>query len=152
IPTHNRRGSLDRLLTALERQTVPPDQFEVIVVADGCVDDTAAFVRSRGTPYPLRLLELAGLGAASARNRGAAGAQGAVLVFLDDDIEPEPDLLEAYLEEHRSEPGRLLIGCSQPVVVVRTFYEKELRRWWQDHILAMQHVSHRFGYRDMHAG
>jgi GT2 family glycosyltransferase len=152
IPTHNRRDSLDLLLTALERQTVAADLFETIVVADGCVDDTIAFVRSRTTPYRLRLVELPGLGAASARNRGAAAAQGAVLVFVDDDIEPVPELVEAYLDEHRSEPGRLLIGCSLPVVEVKTFYEKELRRWWQDHILAMQHVSHRFGYRDMHAG
>ena len=45
IPTHNRRDSVLRALTAVAQQTYPQDQIEAIVVADGCVDDTVPFLR-----------------------------------------------------------------------------------------------------------
>jgi GT2 family glycosyltransferase len=152
IPTHDRCESLRRLLDALAVQTVPARSIEVVVVADGCSDGTAELVRTGDAPYDLRLIELPASGAATARNRGAAAARAGILVFLDDDIEPLPGLLEAFLAEHAREPGRMVIGCSLPVVEVRSFHDAELRRWWMDHILSMQHVGHRFGYRDMHSG
>ena len=40
IPTHNRSASLRRTLDALRRQTYSLEQVEVVVVADGCIDDT----------------------------------------------------------------------------------------------------------------
>ena len=152
IPTHNRRESLGRTLTALSGQTVPVSDFEVVVVADGCHDGTTTFVRELSLGFELQVFELPGLGAAAARNRGAAATRGEILVFLDDDIEPFPSLLASYLDEHARAPGRLLIGRTQPVLEPKTFYEAELRRWWFDHILTMRRRSHRFGYRDLHAG
>src|SRR5437867_6163487 len=40
IPSHNRRASLERAVAALAAQSYPPDQIEVLVVADGCGDGT----------------------------------------------------------------------------------------------------------------
>jgi cellulose synthase/poly-beta-1,6-N-acetylglucosamine synthase-like glycosyltransferase len=49
--------------------------------------------------YPgIGLLTQANAGPASARNRGAAAAHGAILVFTDDDCVPMPDWLGAMLE------------------------------------------------------
>ena len=42
IPTYRRRDALPRTLEALERQTIGPDAFEVIVVDDPLEDDSAA--------------------------------------------------------------------------------------------------------------
>ena len=40
IPTHNRKAILERCLQALAVQTLPPAEFEVIVVDDGSSDGT----------------------------------------------------------------------------------------------------------------
>src|SRR4029079_8351636 len=45
IPTYNRSGQLRRTLTTLTQQSIPPDEFEVIVAYDGSSDDTAAVVK-----------------------------------------------------------------------------------------------------------
>jgi|SRR5579884_234436 len=152
IPTHNREQSLRRLLDALAAQTAPADAFEVVVVADGCVDGTAAMVEGYECPYELTLVQTPGGSAAAARNRGGRWARAPLLAFLDDDIEPAPTLVEAFLAEHEREPGRLLLGRSEPAIEPLSFFEVELRRWWRNHITAMARPDHRFDYRDMHAG
>src|SRR5689334_25132161 len=85
IPTHNRRRQILRLLGALAGQCVNADSFEVIVVIDGSTDGTADALRAARWPYTVRLIEVPQGGPTAARNRGAAAALGATLVFLDDD-------------------------------------------------------------------
>jgi GT2 family glycosyltransferase len=97
IPTHNRRGLLERKLKALEGEMVP---FEVIVVADGCTDDTLEFLETYRPPYRLRHLTAPDTFAAFARNRGAEVAAGRVLLFTDDDVISRPGWLEANLRAH----------------------------------------------------
>ncbi len=46
ITTYNRRHSLERCLEALANQSFPPSEYEIIVVADGCTDDTEDLLRS----------------------------------------------------------------------------------------------------------
>ena len=56
---------------------------ELIVVADGCTDGTAALARARGGPM-LRVIELPeNEGKASALSRGSEAAKGEILVFAD---------------------------------------------------------------------
>lgn len=45
-----------------------------------------------------------------AMNRGLKEARGDVVVFLDDDIRPDSDLLAAYRRVHQQTPGRLVAG------------------------------------------
>jgi glycosyltransferase involved in cell wall biosynthesis len=102
IPTYNRRESLLAVLRALARQTVPADQFEVLVIADGCTDGTAEVCRDLAleVPYALRLLEQDNAGPAEARNLGVREAQALLIVFVDDDVVPAPELLEVHLAAH----------------------------------------------------
>ena len=153
IPTHNRRASVCRTLEALASQTLSPDRFEVIVIADGCVDDTVVTLGKLTLPYRLTILEQAGLGQGKARNLGAEAAKGAVLVFLDDDIVPVPGALEAYERCHRVHPRSLVLGPAIPVLSEeKSFFSHGLRNWWYDHLRALTSSSHRFSYRDMHSG
>jgi glycosyltransferase involved in cell wall biosynthesis len=96
IPTHNRALQLRQTLSALAAQTFPHALMEVIVVADGCSDDTLRLMRENTRLYRqgigglLRTFEQPELGPAAARNLGARHAAGRILIFLDDDVEASP--------------------------------------------------------------
>ncbi len=104
VPTHNRRELLEKKLKALE----PQKPFEVIVVADGCTDETAKFLQTYQPHYLLRYLETPGKGAAFARNVGAREAKGERLLFSDDDAIPRAGWLEAH--QRASSPNTVVVG------------------------------------------
>ena len=110
VPTYNRKDSVRRTLAALERQTLDSERFEVIVVSDGSTDGTFEAVQALKTGLSLRVIQQSNSGPSVARNRGAAEATAALLVFVDDDIEPSPEFLQVHLEAHDSETGLVLIG------------------------------------------
>ncbi len=105
VPTHNRRGLLEKKLIALESQ----QPFEVIVIADGCTDDTVTFLQSYESNYDLRFLETSGRGVSFARNLGAKEAKGDILLFSDDDVIPQTSWLEAHAKAHTS-PNCIGVG------------------------------------------
>jgi glycosyltransferase involved in cell wall biosynthesis len=79
------RGTLE----ALARQQPPPDDWEVILVGTSLGE-----ARLEGLNLPLRQVPLPDRAAPGAtRAAGVAGARGDWYVFLDDDIEPDPDFL-----------------------------------------------------------
>ena len=116
IPTFNRVASLGVTLDGLARQDYPASQFEVLVVSDGCTDGSDNFVREQAArvPYALTLLTQANAGPARARNRGIEAAQGAIIVFLDDDVEPSPGCLSAHARHHTANGNTIVIGPLSP--------------------------------------
>src|SRR3954451_1536012 len=74
-PTYNRRESLLATLRALERQSLPADQFEALVIVDGCTDGSADACRALGVSYTLRVIEQENAGPAVARNVGCEQAR-----------------------------------------------------------------------------
>ncbi len=116
VPTYNRRQSLQRLLQALATQTLPPDSFEAVVVDDGSTDGTPDLLRrlAISLPYRLRVFQQGHGGPAQARNLGVERAQRRLIVFLDDDVVPAPDLLAAHVAAHAVERDAVVIGPMSP--------------------------------------
>lgn len=100
VPTHQRRSEVVALIEALALQRAS-DPFEVLVVVDGSSDGTAEALRRMTPSFPLSVVEQRNLGAAAARNAGAARSRGEILLFLDDDMEPAADLLARHDHRHR---------------------------------------------------
>jgi glycosyltransferase involved in cell wall biosynthesis len=92
IPAHNEQAYLKRTLAAINRQKYP--ECEVIVVANGCTDQTADVARQHCD----RLVVLSQKGLGVARNLGARMARGDLLIFLDADTLLERDGLKTIAE------------------------------------------------------
>lgn len=107
IPTHQRREIVARMVTAIGRQTHA--DFEVIVAVDGSTDGTADALRALRVSFPLTVLEQSNQGSAAARNLGAVAAVGDLLMFLDDDMEAHPKMLEEHDRSH-GEGADIVLG------------------------------------------
>jgi len=143
VPSLGRRASLVRVLSALARQQAPQGAFEVVVVCDGDRDGSAAACRALAPtlPYDLRILEQDTQGPASARNRGVHAANGELIVFLDDDVLPDPTLVATHLAAHADQRQLASIGPLLPPT------DLALSLWggWEERMLCRQ-------YDDMVAG
>ena len=109
IPTYNRKASVLRLLDSLRRQSMPREQFEVIVVDDGSPDDTPQ-IAERPFPFPFTYLRQANQGATVARNHGVEKSRGDVLVFIDDDVTVSPTTLATLVEQCQQRSKAIVMG------------------------------------------
>ncbi|MEP7358666.1 MAG: glycosyltransferase, partial [Anaerolineales bacterium] len=138
IPTYNRAGLLRACLVSLSKQTQPGADYEVIVVMDGSTDDSQSMMTGLRPPYHLRRMWQANAGASAARNHGARLARGEWVLFLDDDMQADPELVAAYLAAARSQGPALLLGQ----VVTRLapgadWFAREFGREWAEHYAAL---------------
>lgn len=109
IPTYNRVNSLARVIRALERQIDQQDDTEVIVVPDGCSDGTEDYLRSLTTHLRIISCTQPNQGVAAARNNGLQRATGDLVLFLDDDVVPTPQLIREHLRVHSEQTGDLVV-------------------------------------------
>ena len=100
LPTYQRRHLVCEAVNALTRQAYD-GSIEIIAVIDGSTDGTAAALAAIKCPFPLRVIEQPNRGQAAARNRGADEATGNVLLFIDDDMICDPDLVQQHARLHQ---------------------------------------------------
>jgi cellulose synthase/poly-beta-1,6-N-acetylglucosamine synthase-like glycosyltransferase len=93
IPAYNAQEALGNCLDALERQTAPREEYEIIVVNDGSSDGTQEIATGRD----VILISQSHRGAAAARNAGAHRARGEIILFIDADCVPETNWIEAMI-------------------------------------------------------
>lgn len=109
IPNYNRKENILRLLPNLAEQTLPADQFEVIVVDDGSEYDPADILAIK-TPFSFQFIRQENQGATVARNNGVNHSSGNVLIFIDDDVTLSPPSLEALAEACEQEEKAVVMG------------------------------------------
>jgi glycosyltransferase involved in cell wall biosynthesis len=118
VASHGRHLRLRWLLNALEEQTLPREQFEVVVVHD-YDPETAERVLDR---HPLgesgslrhRAIEPGTGSPPRQRNIGWRMARGELVAFTDDDCRPDEGWLAALVEGAAAAPGRVVQGATRP--------------------------------------
>ncbi|MCP3997016.1 MAG: glycosyltransferase [bacterium] len=110
IPVYNRIDLLANTLAGLVAQTY--EQVEVIVADDGSEEDTSKALAAVAGQLDVTLVrqEHRGYGAGRARNLGAAHSDADVLVFIDADCIPDPDLVKRHAQWHRRSDNLVVIG------------------------------------------
>lgn len=137
IPVRNEAGSIEKLLGDLSVQTLPVDEFEVLVMDDASTDGTAELVEAFRQRSSIRLLlfSLPENGTAAPKKRaialGIERAKGQVVVTTDGDCRVGPDWLSSIKQGMADPSVQMLAG---PV----TFVE-ETR--FTDHIQTVELAS-----------
>jgi GT2 family glycosyltransferase len=147
IATHNRTAVLDRTLANLERVDRTGLAVEFVVVDNNSTDDTRVVVARHQTDLPLRYLFEANAGKNHALNRALDEVElGELVVFTDDDVNPEPGWLHAILDASRRHPDIAVFGGAIHVELPADAPEWAHSRFIQKAIYAL----HDLGANEVH--
>lgn len=114
VATYNRKQLLVRLLEQFAAQTLPPEDFEVVVVDDGSKEPVKPELEKLSFPFSLRVEEQKNAGAAAARHRGVLAARAELVLITDDDMQVPNDFLARHLERHRPGSRNVVVGWIKP--------------------------------------
>ena len=110
ICTYNRADCLARAIKSLVNQTLPKENYEILIVDNASTDSTKDIIRREFSGVPnLSYFYEPVLGIARARNTGWNNAKGTYVCYLDDDAVASPEWLEKIIEVFRT--TTLKIGC-----------------------------------------
>ena len=93
IPAYNEETVISKTLDSLKQQTF--QDFEIIVIANGCKDKTASIAKR----YTQKVITTKALGVANARNYGVKYAKYEQIMFLDADTVLQKDFLARAMTE-----------------------------------------------------
>ncbi len=102
VPVYNAGSLVSRCLDSIFNQA-GGFSIEVILVDDGCTDNSVEVINARPEQDRIRLFRQSNSGPAKARNRGIAEARGSYLAFIDADDYWLPDFLintVRFLNDH----------------------------------------------------
>ncbi len=112
IPTYKPQDYLWSCLNSLASQTFPKEDFEVVLILNGCVEpyktEIEQYLQSQKNGMHVNLICTEQPGVSNARNIGINSAQGEYITFVDDDDLVSPN----YLENLYAISSPTCIGCA----------------------------------------
>lgn len=138
ICTYNRVAYLPRTLEALASQTVPCQDFEILLIDNNSRDNTPEVCRDFQEKHPelnFRYLVESRQGLSFARNRGIDEAQSDVLIFIDDDAFATPDYLQNTIRFFESTPDAAAAGGR-----IYPLFESKRPDWLPDILMSLMSV------------
>jgi glycosyltransferase AglI len=121
VPVRDDATGIARTLDDLQRQTLPVERYEVLIVDNGSRDRTLQTAREKAAAGPARVRVLTEHEIATsyaARNRGIAAADGDLLCFIDADMGVPAGHLASVLGEI-DDRGLDYAGCRVEIEVTR---------------------------------
>ena len=101
VPTYKPKGYLWECLDSLKTQTFPVEDYEVIIVLNGCDEPWKMWIRNYLKDKPcgnFRLIHTLKAGVSNARNLALDIATGEYIAFVDDDDFVSPSYIEELYE------------------------------------------------------
>lgn len=129
IPSYNRRKSLELALTTLFKQKTD-EQCEIIVILDGSTDGSIDMLNLY--PSVKKIIFPKNQGAAIALNEGAKAASGNILLFLDDDMRFDKNLINSHLKYHSLDQYDVIIGHFPLDILPYPSYFREVIYDWTE--------------------
>lgn len=131
VPTYNRRRMVVRTLEALFAQRLSPSRFEVVVVVDGSTDDTAEVLKKLRPACGFQVIEQENRGLAGARNSGFKAARSERILFLDDDMLCDPELVGTHVQAHADGEsiaafGAIFLSPDSPASLAAECFDREI--------------------------
>lgn len=121
IPAHNEEKYIGRTL----RSVSSPD-VEVIVVCNGCTDDTEIIARR----FVDKVYVLGEANVSKARNFGASKARAGRLIFLDADILVAPNTMQRIVSSHYNVGTSLVRADSKNLLYRLMMFGKGYAHWF----------------------
>jgi glycosyltransferase involved in cell wall biosynthesis len=135
VPAHNEAALIDATLHAVHGAAAALAlEYEIIVVADACSDDTAAIASDAGA----HVLQVEHRQIATTRNAGAAEAIGEAFVFIDADTLIDAPVLQAALAELHS--GAVGGGAGVRLLGVLSWYERWAENFFR-HVFRLTRIA-----------
>lgn len=133
IPAHDEAAHIGACLVAVFASAPLPAGWhgEVLVIANGCADDTAAQARATDVAegWTLRVLDLPEGGKLAALNAGDAAAGGDVLIYLDADVRVSADLIRQIIAALTQDGTEYASGSPQ-IPPARSATTRAYARFW----------------------
>lgn len=145
IVSYQRAQDLERCLLALSRQTVLPDDVNVI-----CREDDGETIelldRCKGGPLPIRCNFVRESGVVAARNIGLRTTTADIAAMIDDDTEPHPDWVERCRRHYADQPRLGALGGRDEMYVGETRIEGRRdtvgKLQWFGRVIGNHHLGH----------
>ncbi len=112
VPVYNPGPFIEPGIESVLRQTLPPDEYEVVYVDDGSTDETPARLDALAAAHPnFRVIHTPNSGwAGRPRNIGIGIANGEYIQFLDQDDALTPDALRLLYDMATRNRSDIVIG------------------------------------------
>lgn len=113
ICTYNREKYIRQALVSLTTQTLPKDEFEIVVVNNNSTDRSEEEILKFQKDFPqfnFTYVAETNQGLSFARNRGIKESKGKWVTFLDDDAVATPDFLKKCVDYTVQFPNLIAFG------------------------------------------
>ncbi len=127
--------SVEQTLLALNHQSLPNTDFEVILVdafeSEQCRADVVAAVSSADFNLQLRAFRSSGWGRSAAHNLALRLSRSELIIFLAGDFVPAKEFVEAHLKFHLARPEKKVVGIGAGIFPPH-LRDHDFRRWQED--------------------
>ena len=96
IPSHNSEKTIQQCIDSLTSQSFPRENYEIILVDDGSIDDTVNLARKVGADL---VIETKPCSPGEARNIGVQSSKSNLLAFIDSDCKAKDGWIETVVKE-----------------------------------------------------
>lgn len=117
IPVYNVELFVEKCLQSCENQDISKDEYEIVVVNDGSIDNSLVIVNKMAEMFAnIRVFSQQNTGLSAARNKGMREAKGDYYMFVDSDDWIAENCLGMLVKKLRNERPDALAICAANVV------------------------------------